>query len=323
MNILVTGGLGFVGINLVRVLAQQASVQVIAADLLPWDESMRRFLEPVGDRVTAAHLDVRDAGALQELIANYQITTILHAAAITATEQQERERTAEVVAVNLVGAINVLNCALSNPRVERVLLVSSSGVYGTPHPRRTKAQQEGDTLDLSNLYAITKYSAELLAARYAQLSGKRIASVRLPAVYGPMERPLHSRSNISTIGKLMTALRQDQMIRVTGATIRRDWTYAAEIGSALALLLKAARWRHSVYNVSCGVAISFAEVVETFAAHGLRYEWVDDPSQADVAMRPQQERTALNISRLQRETGFYPRYSLELGVQAWLDSGLF
>jgi nucleoside-diphosphate-sugar epimerase len=321
MKILVTGGLGFVGINLVRSLAESPENQVVAADLLPLTADCTRFLAPVAARVTAVRLDVRQANALSELVRAEAITHIVHAAAITATDAQERLRTTEVVAVNLVGAIHVLDAALQIDSVERVLLISSSGVYGSPrHPRR-RPQAESDRLQLTNLYAITKYSAELLAARYAQLSGKMMASVRLPAVYGPMERSLTSRANISTIGRLREALEQRQPIAVAGAPVARDWTYAPDIGAAISALLTAPHWRYSVYNAGCGEASSLAEVVDLFMQHGLAAHWVTDPAEAHVAMRPFQERAPLDIRRLQRDTAFVPQYPIAAGLDHWLKSG--
>jgi nucleoside-diphosphate-sugar epimerase len=90
MKILVTGGLGFVGINLVRSLAESPENQVVAADLLPLTADCARFLAPVAARVTAAHLDVRQAGALGALVQAEAITHIVHAAAITATDDRGR-----------------------------------------------------------------------------------------------------------------------------------------------------------------------------------------------------------------------------------------
>jgi len=322
MKILVTGGLGFVGINLVRGLAARPGVRVVAADVLPWDDAIEHFLAPVRGQVVPRRLDVRDRAAVEEIVAGEAITHIVHAAAITATDdEEERARAAEIVAVNLQGSIHVLDAALSAPSVERAIVVSSSGVYGAPVGDPLRPVRETDPLDLSNLYAITKHSVELLAARYAVLSGKPMTAVRLPGIYGPMERSKESRRHLSAPGRLMAALREERPVRVAGRGIMRDWTYAADVAQGIAALLSAGRWRHSVYNLSCGVAVPFRAVVEAFVGAGLRAEWVADPDAADIAMRPQQARAALNIERLRTDAAFEPAFPLVAGIAAWLESG--
>ena len=318
MKILVTGGLGFVGVNLVRGLAARPGVQVVVADVLPWDDAIDRFLAPVRGQVMHRPLDVRDRAAVARLVADESITHIVHAAAITATDDEERVRAAEIVAVNLQGSIHVLDAALAAPAVARVIVVSSSGVYGAPDGDPRRPVRETDPLDLSNLYAITKHSAELLAARYAVLSGKPMAAVRLPGIYGPMERSKASRRHTSAPGRLMAALRAGRAVRVAGPDVLRDWTYAADVANAIAALLAATQWRQPVYNVSCGEAAPLRAVVDAFAAAGLRATWVDDPDAAEIAMRPHQARAALDISRLRAECGFVPAYPLQKGIAAWL-----
>ena len=317
MKILVTGGLGFVGINIVRGLAAQPGVQVVAADVLPSDELIDRFLAPVQVQVSHHPLDVRDRAGVQELVNRAAITHIVHAAAITATEDEERTRAAEIVAVNLQGSIHVLDAALAVSSVARVIVVSSSGVYGTPSAGAAQPVRETDPLELTNLYAITKQSAELLAARYAVLSGKPMAAVRLPGIYGPMERSLSSRRHTSAPGLLMAALRAGQPVKVAGPDVMRDWTYTADVASGLWALLTARQWRHPVYNLSCGQAAPFSAVVQAFVDAGLLAAWIDDPDQADIAMRPQQARAPLDITRIQADTTFQPGFPIHAGVAAW------
>ena len=254
---------------------------------------------------------------IRDRVNDEAISHIVHAAAITATEDEERTRAAEIVAVNLQGSIHILDAALAAPSVARVIVVSSSGVYGTPATDTSQAVRETDPLELTNLYAITKQSAELLAARYAVLSGKPMAAVRLPGIYGPMERSLSSRRHTSAPGLLMAALRAGQPVKVAGPDVMRDWTYAADVASGLWALLTAQQWRHPVYNLSCGQAAPFSAVVQAFVDAGLHAAWIDDPNHADIAMRPQQARAPLDITRIQADTTFQPGFPIGAGVAAW------
>ncbi|MEM7124801.1 MAG: NAD(P)-dependent oxidoreductase [Chloroflexota bacterium] len=319
MNILITGARGFFGLNLVRTLAAQPSVQIIAADVRSLTPRQEHFLKPVSDRIEHIHLDVLERQSSHEAIDKWQISHIVHAAALTPTPEYEEEQPTRIVDVNLGGTINLLDAAIGSESVTRVLVVSSSGVYGAPESEASGRQHETGPLQLDNLYSITKRTAELLTMRYSQLSGLSMAGVRLPAMYGPLEQQSTSRPRVSAIGQLMAALQKRQEVCVAGPTIRSDWTYMVDASNAIWSLLQTPKLTHDVYNVSCGVAITWQQVVDLFVSHGLTADWVEDPTSADIAMHPRQERLPMDITRLQIETGFVPQYPLPKGVAAYVD----
>jgi nucleoside-diphosphate-sugar epimerase len=317
MKLLVTGATGFVGANLVRVLASQPDVAVIATDLTAPDAQVERLWARA--QAQWRRLDVTDRAAVRALIEDEAITHILHAAALTPTGEQERAQATHIVDVNLGGAVNVLDAALQTPSVERLLLASSSGVYGAPRAGAAPVQREDDPLDLTNLYALTKYSVELLGRRYRQLTAKPIASLRFGPIYGPLERSSPTRPRLSQIGELYRALRRRQPVRVAGGEFLRDWTHVDDIAGAVWALLAAAEWQHDVYNVSCGEPIRFDEVVQAFAAHGLAATWIDDPAQADVAMTAGQARLPMDIGRLRADSAYQPRYAFAQGLDRMIE----
>lgn len=320
MKILVTGGLGFVGINVVRLLAAKEGTSVVAADLSARRSSeVERFLAPVAGHVHLTALDVTDRRAVRRVMQEEAVSHVVHGAALTPTPEQEAAQATRIVDVNLGGAINVLDAACASPTVQRILLLSSSGVYGPPSGDAAgEPQREDGALALDNLYSITKRSMELLAARYGQLSGRPVASLRLASVYGPMEAPSESRQRTTAIHQLRAALLSGRPVRVAGPAVCRDWIYAADVAEAIWLMLNAAQYHHAVYNAGSGRAVPFREVVEAFVPHGLSCEWTEDAGSADIALRPDQSRAALDIQRLQSATGFVPAHDLASGVAAYL-----
>jgi nucleoside-diphosphate-sugar epimerase len=324
MRVMITGGAGFFGANLVRCLAADAGVEeVVCADLALPDEATARYLAPVAERVRAVQLDVTDRTEFVRLVRELGITHLVHAAAITPDEAQERAQPDAVVDINLGGSTNALAALAACLGLERLLLVSSSGVYGAAGTSQQasatlRSQIEDGPLRLDSLYAVTKRCAELLGERYAAILGRPVAAARLGPLYGPLERPGHTRPHTTAIHRLAVALRTGQSVKVAGPEIVRDWTYVADAADAVSALLQAPQWSHPVYNVSCGVGHPFRQAVEAFAAHGLRAAWVSSAEEADVAMRPSQARTPLDITRLREDTGFAPRYDLAAGVDAYL-----
>lgn len=145
-----------------------------------------------------------------------------------------------------------------------------------------------------------------------------MVAVRLAALYGPLERPSASRPKISAVGQLMNALTDSRPITVAGASVRRDWTYVFDAANAVLALLEAEQLNHALYNIGCGTSVSWRQVVDTFVAHGLRATWNDDEANADISMKPEHERLVMDISRLQKDTGFVPRHSMDTGIADYL-----
>ena len=316
MRILVTGALGFVGINLVRFFASQAGAQVIAADTSPLNRTASHFLRSVTKQVQHIKINICDRAAIQSLFATWNITHIVHAAALTL--EDTIATASRLVEVNLGGSINLLDAVLSNKTVERAIFISSSGVYGPPEHHIKQLQCESDPLQLETLYSITKRSTELILARYSILCRKPIIAVRLSAVYGPMEHTKLSRPSTSAVHQLMTALRDRSRVRVAGQDIVRDWTYTTDIARGIWELLGAREWRHPVYNLSCGEATAFSQVVQAFTDLGLVVKWSTGHQIADIGMYPHQARAPLDIGRLSGDTGFKPSFNLSSGLEDWL-----
>jgi len=324
MRVMVTGGAGFFGANLVRCLAASAGAEeVVCADLALPDKATAHYLAPVAERVRGVQLDVTDRTAFVRLVRELGITHLVHAAAITPDDAQERAQPEAVVDINLGGSTNALAVLAACPGLERLLLISSSGVYGAAGASKQAVaasldQSEDGPLHLDSLYAVTKRCAELLGERYAAILGRPVTAVRLGPLYGPLERPGRTRPHTTAIHRLAVALRAGQSVKVAGPEIVRDWTYVADAADAVSALLQAPQWSHPVYNVSCGVGYPLRQAVAAFVAHGLQAAWVSSADEADVAMRPSQARTPLDTARLREDTGFVPRYDLAAGIDAYL-----
>lgn len=317
MKVLVTGAIGFVGINVVRCLAEQGD-EVIALYRSAPDRDALDFLRPVMQRVQLVEGDVEDDWALAALVATHRPEGIVHAAAVTPKLETERNLPMRIMNINFMGTMRALEAAREHD-VHRFLFVSSDGLYGgiqdpsQPVTEDTPARGEG-------LYPIAKVASEAVCKRYRALYGLEAVSGRVCATYGPMERPTRSRQGMSAICDLVRAHLEGRPARVRGLEIARTWTHVYDIAGELVALLKAPRHSWDAYNISYGKAYTLAEVLETLQKiePSFSYQVVGPDEPADVAYGPQQQRGSLTITRVIEDSGFVPRFDLESGLRDYL-----
>src|SRR5262249_26268485 len=156
---------------------------------------LSRFWEGVAGRVRFMPLDVSDRAAVRALARDVRPARAVHGAAITSIpDDAERRRFAETVDVNIVGALDVVE-ALAEADTGRTVTVSSGGVYGRRQNLAPVA--EDDAKDPRALYPMTKWAADMLARRFAEVRGVDLAVARLASPFGPLERDTGSRPLLS------------------------------------------------------------------------------------------------------------------------------
>lgn len=315
---LVTGANGFVGVNLVRALARKGARVLALARANP-DSATRRYLEDVAELIQWTVGDVRDRKGLCDLVVEHDVKRIVHSAAITPTSEVERDKTAAVIDVNLMGTVNVLEAARA-VNARRVVLVSSSGLFGSPtDPRRVL--HEDQTVEADTLYTICKEASEKVCRLYAELHNLSVVSGRLGTAYGPMERASRSRKNMSFIYQLAHHALAGDTIRVSGSGRVRDVIHVSDAAEAFARLTLAPSLRWERYNVAGEQVVTLRDMLQALNQLRPVFRWheVDDCEEADVAIAPGRERAPLSQERLRRDVEFEPCYDLIDGLQSYLD----
>lgn len=316
--VLITGANGFVGVNLVRALACKGA-QVLALARSEPDPETGRFLSDVADMVTWTVGDVRDREGMRDLVGGHGVERIVHSAAITPTPEVERGKTATVIDVNLMGTVNILEAAQA-VNARRVVLVSSSGLFGSPaNPRRVL--HEDETAEADTLYTICKEASEKVCRLYAGLHGLSVVSGRLGTAFGPMERASRSRKNMSLIYQLAHHALSGDSIRVSGGRRVRDFIHIDDAAEAFARLTLATSLRWDRYNVAGEQVVTLADVLQALKQLRPAFSWreVDDGEEADVGIAPGRERAPLSQERLRRDVEFSPRHDLSGGLRNYLD----
>lgn len=301
MTVLVTGACGFVGCHIVEALARAfPSTSVVAADLTPPDPTAGAVFAHFSGQVVAVGLDVGDRAAVADLVGRTRPETIVHAAAITPTPEQERADPVRIMDINFGGLANVLRPAQAVPGLRRVVFLSSTGVFG-PAAGSGPLDEEADPRP-SILYGIAKRAGEDLLRRWSEVTGIGGASLRLGAIFGRHERPTPHRGRMSAVGRLLAAGAGGREVAVHGRAVLRDWLDGDDLGAGVARLVAAPTVDATLYHAT-GERLSFVTVVEAAEAGGLRCRWVDDPAAADVAQLVQDNRPATPATRFEREFG--------------------
>jgi nucleoside-diphosphate-sugar epimerase len=256
MAILVTGGSGYVGLNVVEALAR-AGREVISFDMTLPPPVAAAALSALPGTVHTVDGDLMDAGALDRAFQAAPIEAVIHTAAVTSGPAREAVEPARVFQVNVLGTIGLLEAA-RRARVRRVVITSSGAAYGESLYRPGLMQEDATPVLPTTLYATTKYAAERTARRLAELWQMEVACTRLGTLIGPWERDGSShahgvRDNFGPHSQLARIAVAGGEAVLPADECTRDWVYSPDVGRALVTLADAPSLPNFVYNLSAGI----------------------------------------------------------------------
>ena len=222
MNILVTGGAGFIGSHLSeRLICLGHSISIID-DLNDFysPEVKRRNLASIRQAGTYAfhHADIRDAGRVLEIVQQEQPEVIVHLAA-RAGVRPSLEQPLLYEEVNLRGTVALLEAARTTG-VRKFVFASSSSIYGIAN--QVPFREDDCAVMPISPYAATKIGGEKFCYTYSHLYGFSVVCLRFFTVYGPRQRP------DLAICKFTEMISRGQTIPVFGdGSAGRDYTFVA------------------------------------------------------------------------------------------------
>ncbi len=301
MKILVTGGAGFIGSNLVERLIRDG-YEIVALDNL--SVGSKENLSSVIEKITFVEGDVRDAELVNKSVKGCDF--IFHeAAASSAPMFYGDPRDAYSSTVN--GFLNVLHAAKEND-VKRVIYASSSSIYATqPLPHR-----EYMVLFPIDFYTKAKLAVEEAAKLYTEHFGLGTVGFRYFSVYGPHEKAKGKYANL--VSQFLWAIKAGQSPVIYGdGTQTRDFTFVKDVLEAniLAMDLKK-KIAGEVFNVGTGTAKSFNDIVKILNKTlntSIEPEYIENPIKNYVA------HTLADTKKAEEQLGFKAKYSLEEGIR--------
>lgn len=231
-NILITGGAGFIGFHLSKLLINQGYTVVGIDNMNEYydirlKEGRLNILEDYNN-YTFYKIDLKDKESINKLFKEYKFDYVINLAA-QAGVRYSIENPYAYVDSNLIGFVNILEACRNYP-VKHLLYASSSSVYGGNKvaPFSTEHQVDHPV----SLYAATKKSNELMAHTYSHLYKIPTTGLRFFTVYGPWGRPDMAYFSFTD------AIMNDKPINVFNhGKMERDFTYIDDIVEAIYKLL--------------------------------------------------------------------------------------
>ena len=239
MNILVTGGAGFIGSHLVDGLIAEGHHVIIVDNL---STGSRKNLNP---KAVFYEEDIRHTDALDRIFADEQVQIVFHEAAQTLVPYS-MEHPKEDAELNIMGLINVLDMCRKY-HVEKIIFSSSAAVYGD---NLNVPLKEDQPLMPTSFYGLTKVTAEKYIQLYHDVFGLSYAILRYSNVYGERQGS-HGEGGVVYVFSKALAQGRDLTIFGDGEQ-SRDFIYVKDIARANIKAMDAAV-PSGIYNVSTAI----------------------------------------------------------------------
>lgn len=309
MKILVTGGLGLIGHNVVqRLQARDEEVAIIDTrttyGIIPQDELdylMEERLKKINNH-PVYNTDITNAGPLDYVIEQEKPDVIIHMASFP-RQKVVNANPAWGARVMIEGLTNICESAKKH-KVDRVVYISSSMVYGN---FEDQVEEDYNCKPIGQ-YGIMKLTGEDLVKDYHRKGAFDYAIIRPSAVYGPLD--VEDR----VVAKFMLQAMRGETLRVNGASETLDFTYVDDAADGIVAAATRIMARNNTYNITKSHSVSLlgaAEMIVKIVGKGeieVKDKDVDFPS-----------RGALCIDRAKVILGYDPKVDVEQGFQKYYE----
>jgi nucleoside-diphosphate-sugar epimerase len=300
--ILVTGGAGFVGLNVVEAFLARGEHVVVFGHEAALPGAATRVFATLPGKVEVVQGDVRDGAALRDVFRARKVGAVFPFAAITAGPKREAENPALVLDVNVKGLLATLEAARDAGTVRRVILPSSGAVYGESAYTHAVLDEARTPPVPISLYGVTKYAVERAGLRLAAAWGLDAVAARIGATFGPWERDTGLRDSLSVHLALFQAARRGESVVIPAAPLPGyDWVYVRDLAAGLLALLDAKEPPHRVVNLASGndFAPHYAACLDALARQFPGFAWRQaEPGEAPtIGWNETKARGVMNVAR--------------------------
>ena len=298
-NVLVTGGAGFLGSQLVIKILNDCERIWVLDDL----STGKRSAVPSSSNVTFVEGSILDAELLKTILP--KINYIFHFACanlVNSVTDIEKDFN-----TNLLGGFTLLsNAKEHSPHLKRFVYASTASIYGEADAFPTVESYHNIKLP----YAASKFSMEHYVRTFFFLYGLPVTILRFSNVYGPGQ--LSSNPYCGVVAKFFEAVNGNKSLEVFGDGLQtRDFTFVEDALEAVVLSANTNKALGKEFNIGTGSETQIIKLAETVKnITGYQGKINHSPKRVvDVVSR-----RCLNISKINQELGWAPRYSIKEGL---------
>jgi dTDP-glucose 4,6-dehydratase len=314
-KVLVTGAGGFIGSHLVERLVEEG--HRVRAFIRYNGRDDRGHLDALPAEVQAeieVHRgDLKDPAAVRAAVEGQE--WVFHLGALIAIPYSY-QNPYDVAQTNINGTAHVLEACRASAALQRVVLTSTSEVYGTA--RRVPIDEE-HPLQAQSPYSASKIAADALGTSYHCAFGLPVSILRPFNTFGPRQ------SARAIIPAIISQALARPVVKLGRLDPRRDLTYVKDTASGFVSIAACDAALGRAVNIGRGEDISIGELVETIASRLGRAILVESEGQRIRPAASEVERLLAGTALAKRLWGWQPRYSLEQGLDetiAWVERNL-
>lgn len=310
MNILITGGAGFIGSTLADKLLEKNNKIVVIDNFNDYyspklkEKNIKHNLDNKNYKLYRG--DICDKNLLSKIFEENQIDVVVHIAA-SAGVRPSIENPLSYVKNNIEGTVNIVE-VMKRKNVQRIVFASSSSIYGN-----CKEEIFSEDLKVSepiSPYAASKSACEQFLYTYSKLFDIQVVALRFFTVFGPRQRP------DLAIRKFIDLIKENKPIPVYGdGTTIRDYTYVDDIVDGIISAINYNDTPYEIINLGGGAPVSLNQMIETI-------EKVLN-KKATIEHLPMQlgdvNKTAADITKAKKLLNYNPKTSFKEGIIKFIE----
>jgi UDP-glucose 4-epimerase len=310
-NVLITGGLGFIGSNLAHRLVGLKANVILVDSLIPEYGGNMFNIKGIEDKVKVNIADVRDENSMNYLVKGQDCIFNL-AGQVSHLDSMVNPYTD--LEINYRSQLSILEACRKNNDSVKLLFSATRSQYG----RNCKNPvDESHPIKPTDINGINKTAGEWAHILYHDVYGIGATSLRLSNTFGPRHLMKHAKQEVLSWFIRLALDGQDITIYDEGRQLR-DWNYIDDVVDSMLAAMASKKTDGEIYNIGSGKGVALVDAAQ------LCVKTAGKGRVTHIPFPPEKKKIEIgdyiaDISKIKRDTGWQPRVSLEEGIQKTMD----